>query len=183
MVSACADALDFNIWGSSPSDLQSWASVCLCCLATPLCCPLGIAHHQTTAYHPESNGMIERFHRNKKNSLRAPCVDGSWSQQLPWVFLGLLTTPQGGNWSLLRGDGFWDRSTEFSPSSARHSVCLLRHHRLRHHLLRHHLFMLLFLLQGRISASGPTPTCLFAICHVLPLSPPYTGPVLVLQRY
>ena len=57
---------------------------------------LGITHHQTIAYHTESNGMVKRFHYSMKNSFRAHCVDGSWNQQLPWVLLGLWTTPKEG---------------------------------------------------------------------------------------
>lgn len=34
---------------------------------------LGITHLRTTAYHPQSNGMIERFHRQLKSSLK--CKD------------------------------------------------------------------------------------------------------------
>jgi transposase InsO family protein len=29
---------------------------------------LNIQHNQTTAYHPQSNGMVERFHRHLKDS-------------------------------------------------------------------------------------------------------------------
>ena len=36
-----------------------------------MCQRLGIRHSTTTAYHPQSNGMIERFHRQLKDSLRA----------------------------------------------------------------------------------------------------------------
>ena len=32
---------------------------------------LGCKHQRTTSYHPQSNGLIERFHRTLKNSLRA----------------------------------------------------------------------------------------------------------------
>ncbi len=35
------------------------------------CGLLGIQHHPTSAYHPQANGMVERFHRQLKNSLRA----------------------------------------------------------------------------------------------------------------
>jgi transposase InsO family protein len=31
---------------------------------------LNIAHRQTTAYHPESNGAVERLHRRLKDALR-----------------------------------------------------------------------------------------------------------------
>ena len=52
---------------------------------------LGIVHRRTTAYHPASNGMVERFHRQLKNSLKATIsVSGAgWSASLPLVMLGL----------------------------------------------------------------------------------------------
>jgi transposase InsO family protein len=34
-----------------------------------LCQKLGISHHSTTAYHPQSNGRVERFHRQLKDAL------------------------------------------------------------------------------------------------------------------
>ncbi len=40
-----------------------------------LCQRLGISHHSTTAYHPQNNGMVERFHRQLKDALRA-CLQG-----------------------------------------------------------------------------------------------------------
>ena len=97
--SACADAL-LTHWVSRfgvPAHLTSdRGPQFVSALWQRLCAVLGITHHQTTAYHPESNGMVERFHRSMKNSLRARCVDGSWNQQLPWVLLGLRTTPKEG---------------------------------------------------------------------------------------
>jgi hypothetical protein len=50
---------------------------------------LNISHKQTTAYHPESNGAVERLHRHLKDALRACAVTATWSEELPFVFLGL----------------------------------------------------------------------------------------------
>ena len=53
---------------------------------------LGTTPHHTTSYHPESNGIIERFHRSLKASLMATCSSEKWCYQLPWVLLGLRTS-------------------------------------------------------------------------------------------
>ena len=49
---------------------------------------LGIRHIHTTSYHPVSNGMTERFHRQLKATLRASNSPERWSETLPIVFLG-----------------------------------------------------------------------------------------------
>ncbi|XP_008301624.1 uncharacterized protein LOC103373504, partial [Stegastes partitus] len=50
---------------------------------------LGVTLHRTTAYHPQANGLCERFHRTVKAALRVSMVDSSWVDRLPWVLLGL----------------------------------------------------------------------------------------------
>lgn len=55
---------------------------------------LGAKLHNTTAYHPQSNGMVERMHRTMKTALRARLTGPCWMDQLPWVLLGLRTTPK-----------------------------------------------------------------------------------------
>ncbi len=54
-----------------------------------LCSLLKIQHSHTTAYHPQSNGMVERFHRCLKDALQAHCATANWMDHLPWVLLGL----------------------------------------------------------------------------------------------
>jgi hypothetical protein len=59
-----------------------------------LCQRLGISHHSTTAFHPQSDGMVERFHRQLKDALRAHLQGQDWVSQLPWVLLGLRAAPK-----------------------------------------------------------------------------------------
>ena len=55
---------------------------------------LGYRLHYTTAYHPQANGIVERFHRTLKASLMARFTGETWSKQLPWILLGLRSTPK-----------------------------------------------------------------------------------------
>ena len=61
---------------------------------TGVCRELGINVSKTTSYHPQSNGMIERFHRSLKVALRARAAGSNWFQHLPLVLLGLRTVPK-----------------------------------------------------------------------------------------
>lgn len=49
---------------------------------------LGVQHFRTTAFHPQSNGIIERWHRSLKVALKAKFT-GNWINELPLVLLGL----------------------------------------------------------------------------------------------
>jgi hypothetical protein len=62
-------------------------------LWSSLCSLLNIHHQPTTAYHPQSNGLLERFHRRLKDSLRSRTTTADWYQHLPWVLLALRAQP------------------------------------------------------------------------------------------
>jgi transposase InsO family protein len=58
------------------------------------CKKLGIQHITTTAFHPQSNGMVERSHHQLKDALRARLAGNEWPLHLPWVLLGLRAAPK-----------------------------------------------------------------------------------------
>lgn len=49
---------------------------------------LGFKHRKTTAYHPQCNGLVERFHRQFKGAITCH-GNSSWSEALPLVLLGI----------------------------------------------------------------------------------------------
>jgi Integrase core domain len=55
---------------------------------------LGIKHNMSTAFHPQSNGLVERAHRQLKDALKARLAGSQWSNHLPWVLLGLRVAPR-----------------------------------------------------------------------------------------
>ncbi|KAJ0184363.1 hypothetical protein K1T71_000786 [Dendrolimus kikuchii] len=51
---------------------------------------MGIKKSRTTPYHPQCNGIVERWHRSMKSALTARLIDNkSWCDELPTVLLGL----------------------------------------------------------------------------------------------
>ena len=53
---------------------------------------LGCARIRTTAYHPASNGIVERLHRHLKAALASQPHAEDWVSNLPIVLLGLRST-------------------------------------------------------------------------------------------
>ena len=55
----------------------------------------GIRISQTTAYHPQANGVLERWHSTLKTAIRARIIaaGGDWYSALPLVMLGLRAGP------------------------------------------------------------------------------------------
>ena len=59
-----------------------------------LCNTLRIKYVVTTAYHPQSNGLVEHFNRQLKNALKACACGVDWAEHLPWVMLGIGAAPK-----------------------------------------------------------------------------------------
>ncbi|KAK3759769.1 hypothetical protein RRG08_041727 [Elysia crispata] len=81
----------FGVPGDISSDRGSqftsllWSEIAAC---------LKVKLHHTSAYHPQENEMIERFHRTLKTALKACLTAPKWVEELPWLLLGLRTTPK-----------------------------------------------------------------------------------------
>ena len=64
-------------------------------IRSDVCSILRILKINTTSFHPQSNGMIERFHhRSLKSSLRARLAGSDWVPHLRLVMLGLRSSPK-----------------------------------------------------------------------------------------
>ena len=95
---------------------------------------LGTTRHRTTAYHPQANGLVERFHRSFEDGLRARLAGANWVSDLPIVLLGIrislkedlsCTAAEMVHGSTLRLPGdFFSAPTPMDPSSF---VSKLRH--------------------------------------------------------
>jgi cleavage and polyadenylation specificity factor subunit 1 len=55
---------------------------------------IGTHHNTTTAYHPQSNGMVERAQRRLKDALQARIAATEWPQHLSWVLLDMNNHPR-----------------------------------------------------------------------------------------
>jgi hypothetical protein len=88
-----------------------------------LCIKLGASHQITTAYHPQSNCMVEQVQRQLKGVLHSCLAGVEWPQHLPWVLFGVLGLP------LRKTYGFLQRSWLMArPSPYLASSSLLRSH-------------------------------------------------------
>lgn len=151
---------------------------------------LGFQKHKTTAYHPQSNGLIERQHRTLKTALKCHLMSqsSSWVSALPLVLLGLRTaikTDLGcSSAELVYGSSLRLPGEFFAPSTDTNYPTFLEQ------------------LQKVIRSLKPTPTTthgtkaffkskdLNTCSHVFvyqnavqaPLQPTYKGPYRVIQR-
>ncbi len=63
-------------------------------LWSAMCELLGINIQRTTSYHPQANGLVERFHRRLKEAIRTRLTSSNWLDELPWVLLNIRTAPK-----------------------------------------------------------------------------------------
>ena len=54
-----------------------------------MCVTLGCELHHSTAYHSQAQGLIERFNKTLKTSLKCHEEPSEWYDQLPWTLLTL----------------------------------------------------------------------------------------------
>ncbi|BHF64653.1 hypothetical protein SprV_0200765900 [Sparganum proliferum] len=116
---------DRFVWSGMHKDLKAWTRACLGCqrnkfqwhnkaligtfptpdarfshvqlnIVGPLPLSNGCTRIRTTAYHPAANGMVERFHRQLKASLRTTDDPENWTDHLPLVLLGIHSSLKSG---------------------------------------------------------------------------------------
>ncbi|CAH8622651.1 unnamed protein product [Dicrocoelium dendriticum] len=131
---------------------------------------LGCQCIRTTAYHPQSNGMVERFHRQLKASFSAANAI-SWTEALPMILLGIR--------SALKAD--------LHTSSAEMNIPLRRE--LRSAVSHEHApYQITDVRKQRCKSFVPQDLlhCAYVFLRVdslrRPLERPYEGPLKVLKR-
>eukprot|EP00795_Rhopilema_esculentum_P017777 gene17777-biopygen6616 len=152
---------------------------------------LGIKRIRTTAYHPCSNGMIERFHRQLKASLKAHHDSNKWTELLPIILLGIRSTVKAdlnctpaqlvyGTTLRLPGQFLTTTSTLADLDPTNYS------HRLEHAMQTiKPISPRLQVRKSHISSDLHTCTHVYVRIDAVrqPLQPPYTGPYKVLARH
>ncbi|BET03086.1 Reverse transcriptase (RNA-dependent DNA polymerase) [Nesidiocoris tenuis] len=151
---------------------------------------LGVVHFRTTAFHPQSNGKLERWHRSLKSALKCHGTE-DWVQTLPTVLLGLRSVVMDGGFSAsellfgspLRLPGGWFEPHSTPEESLDHSSFVGR---LRQTLTslrpvaRQDSDTRAIFVHPRLSQA----THVFVRCDTVrrPLQRPYDGPFRVLKR-
>lgn len=146
---------------------------------------LGTSIHHTTAYNPEANGIVERFHRTLKAALMSRSNNSLWVSQLPWVLLGLRTTPKEGldaspaemvygETLVVPGEFFPDNSSTSNLDHLRRiagkfTPCKQTYKPTDHRYVAPDLLTSKYVF-------------LRTDAHKSPLTPPYSGPYEVIQR-
>lgn len=152
---------------------------------------LGSKRARTTSYHPQSNGMVERFHRQLKSALKAHNNPTSWIDALPLVLLGIHTALKADTsttaaemvyGSTLRLPGeFFSSSSTISPVDPTNYVSQLKTHMqsLRPPIPR------LAERNSQVDKALSTATHVFIRHDAMkkPLQHPYDGPYPIIKKF
>ena len=150
---------------------------------------LGFRRLRTTAYHPQSNGMIERWHRTLKTALTAH--EGGWIQALPAVLLGLRAIPNESNispFAAVTGTNLLVPKivVDHEPITLSHTYAK----QLAQHMSQFNFASLsrgLHHTQAATYLPKDLTTCTHVWIRIPPrnknLTPPYYGPLPVIRRY
>ena len=137
---------------------------------------LGVQMHHTTAYHPQGNGMVERWHRTLKTALRTRLKGPHWINELPWVMLGLRTTCKE-DMNISPAEAIYKHQLNLPASVVDHdSICKDPS---SSSPVRHHSSPSTFIPTGLRSARS---VWMRNDATHRPLDPPYTGPYPVLKK-
>ena len=188
---ACAEAL-LSGWVSRfgvPDDMTSDRGPSFMSeLWSSLARLMGTTIHHTTAYNPAANGMVERSHRSLKAALMARCTGGDWKAQLPWVLLGLRTAPkedlQASPAEMVFGETVAVPGEFFPQTQGQETPEDLKHLRLK--VGRFRPCIQTYKDTTKRYMPKALEDCRFVFvrddAHRIPLTRPYHGPYLVLQR-
>ena len=151
---------------------------------------LGSASLRTTSYHPQSNGLVERFHRQLKASLKAQPDTHRWTEHLPLVLLGIRATVKEDIGctpaELVYGTTLMLPGQLVAPAATVPPLDPVDYV----HRLKQHMADLSPTVTRRQSSKSYIPKALADCTHVFirqdhvrkPLEPPYIGPFPVTQR-
>lgn len=150
---------------------------------------LGAEHRPTTAYHPASNGMVERLHRQLKAAIRCH-TDTRWTEVLPMVLLGIRSAWKDDIKSsaaeLVYGEPLRLPAEFFTPTTGTIVDYSDFAARLRHHIAKLNPVPGSLHSQTTFYLPKDLATAEYVFLRQGPargaLDPPYTGPFKVLER-
>ncbi|CAH8592681.1 unnamed protein product [Schistosoma guineensis] len=151
---------------------------------------LGSNRIRCTAYHPQANGMVERFHRQLKTALISHSNPNQWTEFLPLVMLGIRTSvktdAQCSAAELVFGTTLRLPGEFINPNTNSQKLNLENYV----DQLRHHMSKIKPISTREQSRAVYIPKDLSNCTHVwircdkikAPLSPPFEGPFKVVSR-
>lgn len=150
---------------------------------------LGTQRSRTTSYHPQANGMVERFHRQLKAALKALHDASTWAESLPLILLGIRTAVKedlhASTAEMVYGTTLRIPGEFFSLSSTPTVDPTNYVSRLKSHMSQVQPTSPRYTLQkGYVNKALTNCTHVFIRCDAVrkPLQPPYDGPYPVINR-